>query len=320
MDYSQDPSLRAYIKSIQGYERISHAREKELSRIIRGDDPQAADTALEELITANLFLVVKQAIRYINGYHSSLTMTDLISVGNEGLIRAAECYNSDHESGAVFSTFAVPTIRRRMERAIREDAIIASPAHHYKYRQHIASLQAEYGEDLTDEIILQELQITPEMLERVRKGTKSNGVIYLEDLTDDSGAWEDIIEDEGMIGADSVASLQSLHAYLDHYIEQLKPKHQSILKDFYYDPSKPTLEVLSQRYDLSRERIRQIHMSSLRFIRRRILFEWRQEHGFDANDRRMKWLRYSESDLYNAIAEEIKAKEQEFQKKLIRDS
>lgn len=106
-------SLDKYLEDIGKEELLTEAEERELSeRIKRGDR-----RAVEKLTTANLRFVVAMARQYKN---KGVDMQDLVSEGNIGLMRAAERF--DAGQGARFVSYAVPFVRKCMERAIDEQA------------------------------------------------------------------------------------------------------------------------------------------------------------------------------------------------------
>jgi len=104
-------SLDRYIEEIGSETLLTQEEEKDLSERIRRGDSKA----IEKLITANLRFVVSVANQYKN---KGLDVQDLVSEGNIGLIRAAERF--DAERGTRFVSYAVPFVRKCMERAIEE--------------------------------------------------------------------------------------------------------------------------------------------------------------------------------------------------------
>lgn len=108
----EDNRLKKYIDEIGGGQQLTAEEERELSaRILAGDKK-----AHQELVVANIKLVVAVA----NSYQGrGLSMDDLVSEGNIGLLKAAERY--DGSRGARFASYAVPLIRQHIERALTEE-------------------------------------------------------------------------------------------------------------------------------------------------------------------------------------------------------
>ena len=107
--YTPTESVETYLKEIGKYSLLTREQEIKLANRIRKKD----HAALQELVQANLRLVVKIALEYVG---LGLPLPDLISEGNLGLVRAAELFNP--KVGAKFSTYAALWIKQRIRRAI----------------------------------------------------------------------------------------------------------------------------------------------------------------------------------------------------------
>ena len=108
----EDNRLKKYLDEIGSEQQLTAEEERELSARILSGDKQAQ----QKLVVANIKLVVSVA----NGYQGrGLSIDDLVSEGNMGLLRAAERY--DGSRGARFSSYAVPLIRQHIERALTEE-------------------------------------------------------------------------------------------------------------------------------------------------------------------------------------------------------
>lgn len=109
----KDSDVSDYMRQIERYPLITVEREAELARLVHGDDPIAAQAARDELICANLRLVVKIAHTFKRG---ELPLDDLIAEGNCGLMRAAVKF--DPSKGAKFSGYAAWWIKQAMMHAL----------------------------------------------------------------------------------------------------------------------------------------------------------------------------------------------------------
>lgn len=107
--------ITSYMTSIENIELITPEREKELAEQIHGDDPRLRELATEELVCANLRLVVKIAHDF---KRYGLTFDDLVAEGNVGLIIAAGKF--DPSKGAKFSCYAAWWIKQSMRKAIAQ--------------------------------------------------------------------------------------------------------------------------------------------------------------------------------------------------------
>jgi len=317
-EWYNDPTLQSYFKSIEGFKRISHNREKELSIIIQtGENEKDVEAAKEELITANLNLVVKFAIKYMNGFHASLDIMDLISIGNTGLIKSVDIYDSRHASKSVFSTLAVHAITRRMERAIKMDAMVHIPMHHWKWRKKISDLEEKYGNSLTDEIIIEEIGIHASLLEKVKDGINSKPFSLEEIQFGESGTWEDIVE--GM--AENIEEKifgKSLMQFLEQHIKKLSSKEQDVMHGLFFISNPLTLEQLGIRYGLSKERIRQIREESLIKLRRSIIDEIDDKVITDIRDLKiLDKLKHVNPHEYRIHLKKLREKEKQIASELI---
>lgn len=288
---------KKYINTIKGYKRISCEREKQLSKIIQSNqDKKLVAEAEHEFITSNLFLSVKQANLYCKNNHLALSRMDLISVGNMAIAKAVKKYDANHVSNAKFSTYAIPTINREMNRAIRKNKFIVKPNRHYIYKSKMLELEAKYGTNLTDDMILNDLRMTPGLLSLIKQSDKSN-ILYLEEINFATGKaeeecgkymWEDVVPNKSVENPCQILCEKSLKNFINKYIKELPERSQNVLNDI-YNTSSPSLNDLAKKYNLSRERIRQIKVRSLKKIRKRIINDLKLKYGFgmdiNVNDR-----------------------------------
>lgn len=226
--------------------------------------------ARSELIQCNLRLVVSIARKYGN---RGMTPLDLIQEGNLGLMRAAEKF--DWRRGFRFSTYAVWWIRQTITRAIAERSrIIGLPVHLYedvqKARRIRQELHQEIGEEPTAAQVAAVLNTTParvlELLSLVEDVPISLDMCLDDDEHTTLG---DLIEDPGAASPAAHLAQAALRADLAHALMVLDPRHRHILELRYglVDGHVHTLEEIARQFKLTRERIRQIEMSSLAKLR-----------------------------------------------------
>jgi RNA polymerase primary sigma factor len=276
-------SLDTYIESIKHFGRITHDREKKLSSIIRRSrNPQNVERAKEELINSNLFLVVDRALKLKNKYnYVPINIMDLISEGNIALMKAAKMYRGDHKSKAVFSTFAVISIDQQILKAIRTDRMIYLPTGYLKSRIGFYMLKDKYKDNLTDEIVMKELNISKDTMSAL-KDDKNQHVISLEEAfrdNEENSYWNDVLEDtQAVLPSEKIIS-ESLSEYLHKYINRLNYREQVVIRGRHLSDSVATYDELGYELNISKERVRQIDYSALRKLKKFIATDWKAKHG-----------------------------------------
>jgi len=222
----EDPIFKTYLKDISYYSLIDANKEKELATIIKhSEDIKVIEKAKEELINANLRLVVKYALQYYNKVivftHVRLTLMDFIAEGNIALIRCVDSFDPEIFE-TKFSTYATKAIKRKIQRAIQNSRFIRVPFHHYSSFSKINQLRTQHGNDITDEILLKEMDVTPEMLEMI-KNEISYDIAHFVQL-------DDILE---IIPANNKTQDNDKDNELKEYvlskINEMKPKDQDVL-------------------------------------------------------------------------------------------
>lgn len=260
----QNEAAESYFQSIRSYGRISRKREEELSAIIRDNKDKAkVEVSKEELITSNLFLVVKCAHDFLKRYHGSLSLMDLVAEGNMGLVKAANLYDGKHKSNASFGSYAYRVISRNIDKAIVASAVVRVPDYFPCFRYKVKLLE-EKG--VSDEDILKELGISKRLLMQLRRGIMN---FSLEEINNNDGLrWEDKLIDDSDPDKPADHMLQS---FLQRYMADFQDVERAIIHDIYYSLKTPTYDQMSKKYHLSRERLRQIHLKCLRKMKIRII-------------------------------------------------
>ncbi|OVE74391.1 hypothetical protein BVX94_00475 [bacterium B17] len=276
-------NYQRYIRDISRFPRITSEREAELSRIImKGRRKQKVEDAVNELVQANLLLVIhclKDFSKFITHSENCISVMDLVAEGNIGLMNAARKFNVEytsddsikHKNPISFSTYACKCIKTSMRRALKSSRFIHIPEHHFSYWTKIQNLQEAHGDDLTDEMIIDKLDITPSRLKMLRKSRqcKTSG---LEDISEFDGEsrWYDVVPNPNAECPEREAALSDLRKHLLEELSTLPPRTQKMISMMFLEERKTTLGDLSQKFGVSRERCRQICAKGLQTLKKQI--------------------------------------------------
>jgi len=259
-----DP-LNQYFNEISQIQRITKEEEVELAARIKNGD----EAAREQLITANLRLVVTIAKKY-RGF--GMPFLDLINEGNIGLMKAAERF--DPKKGGKLSTYGSWWIKQTIRRALADQSRdVRLPVHMVekigRMRQVTAKLQQELGRQPTDVEVAERLGVD---VEKVRKMLSANAApVHLDSpVGDDSDATlADFIPDDRASPAEDSGG-RSDSALMSSLIAKLPERDQEILKlRFGLNDGGDglTLEETGEKFGITRERIRQIQNLALRKLK-----------------------------------------------------
>ncbi len=259
-----DP-VRSYLKEIGGVSLLSAKDEVRLAKLIEKGDQDAKNA----LIEANLRLVVSVAKRYMG---RGLNLLDLIQEGNLGLIRAVEKF--DYRKGFKFSTYATWWIRQAVSRAIADQArTIRIPVHMVDAINRVTRTQRSMVQDLgrnpTFEEIGEELGLPADKVEELLE--LSRETVSLEaPMGETDASLADFIEDEEGHQPDQIAARKIMREDLQKTLSGLPERERRIIELRYglngNDPM--TLEQVGQAFGVTRERIRQMEIRTLRRLQK----------------------------------------------------
>jgi RNA polymerase primary sigma factor len=258
-------ALQLFLKDIGKVELLTAAQEVELAkRIERGDH-----TAKQEMVEANLRLVVSIAKRYRN---QGLPFLDLIQEGTIGLVRAAEKF--DYRKGFKFSTYATWWIRQAVARALADKGrTIRMPVHVVEKLNKILraerKLRAELGREPTPSEIGRDLGLSAADVDQIRRSAQTPVSLEKPVGDEEESEFGHFITDETQPLPEEVAEVNMRKESLTRILGTLSVRERRVLELRYgLDGRHPrTLDEVGRTFNVTRERIRQIENQCLKKLR-----------------------------------------------------
>ena len=276
----EENTLRLYFYDIAESTPLPREREAELADRIKNGDMCARD----EMIQANLRFVINEAKKYQN---RGLSLSDLISAGNLGLITAADRF--DGTKGYKFITYAVWWIRQSILQMLAEHVrIVRLPLNKVSLLKDIAQATRKLSQDRASEPDIEEIAAEAEVpaeeaLEEIAAELEIPAKEILETIlsdfavcsldepfTDDESSLLDILVDEATAPPDANILRESALIQLEAALELLKERESRVIRLYFgLDGNKAlTLEEIGDMMNLTRERIRQLRNRALSKLRR----------------------------------------------------
>jgi len=258
-------SLDKYLAEISKYELISAEEEVELAQRIQVGDEEAK----QKLTRANLRFVISVAKQYQN---QGISLPDLINEGNCGLVKAAEKF--DHTKGFKFISYAVWWIRQSILMAINEKSrMVRIPSNKVlslaKYKKVAADLEQKHHRTATDSEIAEKIEMDVTELSSVRAISEKHVSFDAPVVDDENGrTLQEVVVDKGAEETDKKLINESLRDEIDRAFSFLTDREAEILKKYFgIREEERSIEYLSEYFNLTRERIRQIKDIALRKLR-----------------------------------------------------
>jgi RNA polymerase primary sigma factor len=261
----EDRSLDLYLREIGETRLISAEEEVELAKRIKEGD----QGALERLTKANLRFVVSVAKQYQN---QGLSLADLINEGNIGLIKAAKRF--DETRGFKFISYAVWWIRQAVLQALAEQSrIVRLPLNRvgtlHKIGKISSSLEQEYGREPSPDEIARELELTAVEVSDTLKISNSHLSLDAPFSTSEDNSLMDVLEDEFQPAPDEALLDESLRLEIEKALDTLSSREAEVINLYFglNHEKALTLEEIGARFNLTRERVRQIKEKAIRRLR-----------------------------------------------------
>ncbi|VAW26604.1 RNA polymerase sigma factor RpoD [hydrothermal vent metagenome] len=258
-------SLDKYLQEIGREELITADEEVQLARRIKAGDEQA----LEKLTKANLRFVVSVAKQYQN---QGLSLPDLINEGNVGLIKAARRF--DETRGFKFISYAVWWIRQSILQALAEQSrIVRLPLNQVgslnKIRKVSTQLEQKFERRPSSGEIAKEMDVSEQKIDSAMKISTRSVSMDAPIVPDEDTKLIDMMAPSDSKGTDEELMQESLRREIERSLSTLSEKERDVI-NLYYGIGKNhglTLEEIGAKFDLTRERVRQIKEKAIRRLR-----------------------------------------------------
>lgn len=262
-----DKALQNYLKEISKFQALSREEEHELGVKARNGDLEA----INRLVQANLKFVVKIASRYQN---RGLTLSELISEGNIGLLKAIEKFDPDKDIKLI--SYAIWWIKQRIMLAVSEKSSLirvplgkSSSAYRVKATQD--RIYTETGETASTEELSEKMNITEKSIQQLR-GQMIETTSF-DDLISGANFQEfstrDMIADEELADPQKMYHRERLQKKISNAIDKLDKREADIIRTYYglnKEQETQNFAQIAEKMGLSRERVRQIQKEALKKI------------------------------------------------------
>ena len=258
-------SMKLYLKEIGQVNLLTPAEEIELAKQVQAGDAAAR----QRMISANLRLVVKIAQSYTG---LGLPLLDLISEGNIGLMKAVERF--DPTKGAKLSTYGAWWIKQSIKRALaNQSKTIRLPTHLIeklsRMRKLIHALTAKLGREPTNQEIATEMGVAPGQVAHWRAVSLNPASLNAPIGEDGAGEFSEIVGDDRVVMPFDSMHDGQVNADIKRFFHRLDKREREILTHRYGldGIEEQTLEVVGERFKITRERVRQIQNAALKKLR-----------------------------------------------------
>ncbi len=261
----ESQSLDKYLQEIGKVDLLTPDEEVELAKRIKEGD----QIALEKLTKANLRFVVSVAKQYQN---QGLSLGDLINEGNLGLIKAAQRF--DETRGFKFISYAVWWIRQSILQALAEQSrIVRLPLNRVgslnKISKTFSELEQKYGREPSPEELAEVLEVTTAEVVDTMKISGRHVSMDAPFVQGEENSLLDVLENDGEETPDQGLMTDSLRREVQRALSTLTQRESDVIT-LYFGLSGEhamTLEEIGEKFNLTRERVRQIKEKAIRRLR-----------------------------------------------------
>lgn len=260
----ESASLDKYLQEIGRKDLITVDEEVELAQKIKQGD----QAALDKLVSANLRFVVSVAKQYQN---QGLSLPDLIDEGNLGLIKAAQKF--DETRGFKFISYAVWWIRQSILQALAEQSrIVRLPLNQVgslnKIGKALQRFEQENERRPSASELADQLDVPVEKIADTMKVSGRHVSVDAPFVDGEDNSLLDVLPNEDSPMADFSLNQESLSKEVSRALDQLNPRERDILRKFFgIGCQEMTLEEIGAKFDLTRERVRQIKEKAIRRLK-----------------------------------------------------
>jgi len=258
-------SLDKYLQDICSEELLTPEEEVQLAQQIRNGD----EKALEKLTKANLRFVVSVAKQYQN---QGLSLPDLINEGNVGLIKAAKRF--DETRGFKFISYAVWWIRQSILQAIAENSrIVRLPSNQLgalnKLKKEMSKLEQEYERIPSPEELADKMDIPHDKIKSIMGISGRHVSIDAPLVADEEVNFVDVLPNEDTPPTDELLMQESLNQEIARSLSTLTEHEREVIKMYFGlgIPHALSLDEIAMKFDLTRERVRQIKEKALKRLK-----------------------------------------------------
>ncbi|MDA3891638.1 MAG: RNA polymerase sigma factor RpoD/SigA [Salinivirgaceae bacterium] len=258
-------SLDKYLHEIGKEDLLTADEEVDLARLIKKGDA----AALDKLIRANLRFVVSVSKQYQN---QGLSLPDLINEGNLGLIKAAQRF--DETRGFKFISYAVWWIRQSILQALAEQArIVRLPLNKIgsinKINKTLSRLEQEFEREPSAEEIAKTLDMHPDDVKKAMLTSNRHVSMDAPLQQGEEGSMYEVMANKDLPLPDKTLITDSLRKEIERTLTTLSQREADILRLYFgLNGTAPhTLEEIGEKFDLTRERVRQIKEKAIRKLK-----------------------------------------------------
>jgi RNA polymerase primary sigma factor len=262
----QDKALQKYLKEISKIKPLSAEEEKRLAYLAKKGDKEA----LNKLLLANLKFVVKIAAKYQN---RGLTLAELISEGNDGLIKAIEKFDPDKDIKLI--SYAVWWIRQRILQALAEKTtVVKLPISKVNVSNKIKQAKERYysrtGKEANSHSISEITDIDEKAINKLKYQEVKTISLDSSVISDkhDTVDMKDFLQSTNEEDPKTLYYRERLENKIESAIKKLPSRDAFIIKEYFGLDGKKAKNFaqIAQELGLSRERVRQIQKKALKKI------------------------------------------------------